>query len=208
MIFNDGSQYRVVTDPAAQLAQRELYMFRAASARNGVMYKDTAFDKHRDELARMPGLAMYQFVYQNVGTPENQADFLLGVIDGLRWNEMIMLDIEAGGGITDPVGFTRRWLAVVEAELDTQAWIYVPSVLSKQLTRQVTGNRIVMAPRYSGTAQRGTAPWWPHDVHQFTDAGPFPGCTQTGDTNYTSLTVSDMLARCNPNGLTNLHGGS
>ncbi len=198
MEFNDGSAYRIVTDPAAHMAARDVYCFRAASARNGVPYIDTAFNRHRETLAPMRLLLLYQFVWQNAGTPEEQARFLITTIGALRPNEAVMLDIEAGGGITDPVDFTRRWLAVVEPALKTKAWVYVPSALADRLTRAVTGDRLVMAPRYSGTPARGLAPWWPHDVHQYTDQGPFPGCPQSGDTSHTALTTEQLLARSRP----------
>ncbi|MGH3910903.1 MAG: hypothetical protein ACRDRM_08720, partial [Pseudonocardiaceae bacterium] len=45
-------------------------------------------------------------------------------------------------------------------------------------------------------AGRGAAPWWPHDVHQYTDKGYFPGCAKSGDLNYTTLSVDQILARC------------
>jgi GH25 family lysozyme M1 (1,4-beta-N-acetylmuramidase) len=202
--FNDGSQYRVVTDPAKHRAAREIYCFRAASARSGVPYVDTAFAQHRSSLAPMRALVMYQFVYTNAGTPEAQADFFLNALGGgLHTNEMVMIDPESGGGFTNSnvVDFTQRWLNRVEKALDTRAWVYVPSALSTGLSRAFTKDRIVVAPRYSGTAARGAAPWWPHDIHQYTDQGPFPGCAQSGDTNYTTLTVEDLLRRCNPNGI-------
>jgi GH25 family lysozyme M1 (1,4-beta-N-acetylmuramidase) len=199
MIMNDGSMYRVVTDPAAQLRERTVYMFRAASARNGVPYVDTAFARHRDSLAAMPALCMYQFPWQNAGTPEQQAQFLIDTLGGgLRWNEMVMLDPEATSALTDPRGFVQRWLAHIEPRLACRAWVYVPSSLAAALPRTVTGDRIVMAPRYSGTPNRGAPPTWPWDVHQYTDQGPFPGCTQSGDTSFTDLTAQQMLERCNP----------
>lgn len=202
MEFNDGSQYRVVTKPIEQVNERDVYCFRAASARGGSMYVDTAFERHREVLAAMDALLMYQYVYAEY-SPEAQAEFLLSTVGGvLRVNEMVMLDIEAGSGIADPVNFTHRWLAVVEPVLRCLAWVYVPSAFSNKLTRQVTGDRIVMAPRYSGGPERGLAPWWPHDVHQYTDRGYFPGCPQTGDVSYTDLTAYQMLARCNPDGVT------
>ena len=206
MDFNDGSQYRVVTDPARQLEEREVYCFRAASwsQSRGGLYVDTAFHRHRTDLAAMPALLMYQFVYAHT-TPEAQADFLVDALGGpLRSNEMVMLDTEAGGGFTNENvwGFARRWLTVVEEALQCRAWVYVPSALAVGLDRTRTGQRLVMAPRYSGGPQRGAAPWWPHDVHQFTDRGPFPGCPETGDVSFTSLTAQQMLARCNPAGIT------
>lgn len=195
MEFNDGSQYRVVSDPAAQLAQRELYCHRVASARDGKKYVDTTFAQHRQALQAMKGLLYYQFVWQNAGTPEEQATFFCDAIGQLADHEMVMLDIEVGGAITDPADFARRWLAVVEPRLRTRAWIYVPQALSKALHPLVDG-RLVMAPRYSGTATRGVKPDWPHDVHQYTDVGHFPGCKQSGDVSYTELTVQQMLDRC------------
>lgn len=201
MIFNDGSQYRVVTDPEAHMAERDMFCFRAASARDGAMYVDTAFDRHRTQLAPMKALLLYQFVYGQF-TPEAQADFFLAAVDGLRWNEMVMLDIESGGGIPDPAGFARRWLDAVEPALQCRAWVYVPRALNAAL-RPVIGDRIVMAPRYSGTAQRGTPPDWPWDVHQYSDRGPFPGVSAPGDgdVSFTELQPEAMLARCNPSGM-------
>lgn len=203
MEFNDGSVYRVVTDPSAQLKQRSLFMARAVSARNGAMYVDTAFARHRADLAGMTALCWYQFPYINVASPEAAAAYFLQTLGGaLRWNEMVMLDPEPGGGFTaaNTRDYVRRWLDVVEPALHTRAWVYVPSTLAEALPPSFTADRIIMAPRYSGTGAHGAEPWWPWDVHQYTDQGTFPGCLQTGDTSHTSLTAEDLLARCNPTG--------
>lgn len=214
MEFNDGSQYRVVTDPERHMRERELYCFRAASTRNGAMYVDTAFEQHRATLANMRGLMIYQYVYVSA-SPEETADFFLRALGDLRENEMVMVDPEVGGGFTNDnaPAWVQRWLNRVETALDTRAWIYVPKAISIGLNRNFTKDRIIMAPRYTRDAatglmspNRGISPDWPHDVHQFTDNGYFPGCTQTGDTNFTALTVDEMLRRCNPNGITPVHG--
>lgn len=200
MEFNDGSQYRVCADPSAYLAERDLFMFRACSAKNGVPYVDRAFAYHRATMWECRGLVLYQYVYANAGTPEDQARFFLTTLGGLATNEMVMLDIEPDGGVTDPVDFMRRWCAVVEPALDTWAWIYVPGALASKLTRGVTEGRVVQAPRYSGTANRTTIPNWAHDVHQYTNQGYFPGCSETGDVSYTILTTATLLDRCNKGG--------
>lgn len=205
MLLNDGSQYRIVTDPAAHMAAREVFAFRAASARGGTdLYVDTAFRQHRIELAAMPALVMYQFVYATLQTPEAQARFFLDALGGpLSVNEMVMVDPEVGGGFTtkNAADWVQRWLATVEPVLQALAWVYVPGALATALA-PVVGDRIVMAPRYSGTPERTFTPTWPHEVHQFTDRGDFPGCTQPGDLSYTALTAEDMLRRCNPQGIT------
>jgi GH25 family lysozyme M1 (1,4-beta-N-acetylmuramidase) len=199
MEFNDGSQYRQVVDPDAHMAARDLYMFRAASARrtDSRLYVDSYFMRHRETLAPMAGLVAYQFVWTHT-PPEAQADFFLEALGGvLRTNEMVMVDPEPGGGFTNANApeFVTRWLAVVEPALQCRAWVYVPGALSRGLDRAFTQDRIVMAPHYSAVPQ------WSHDVHQFTDRGPFPGCPQEGDVSRTSLTVADLLRRCNPQGI-------
>lgn len=201
MDFNDGSMYRVVADPARQLAERQLYMHRLGSVRLGVPYVDPTFADHRRRLARMPGLVWYQYVHAAPG-PEAQADVLCYTLGRLAQNEMVMLDLEPGSA-TNPSGlttanvqdFAARWLAVVEMRLSCLAWLYVPGSFAAAVPRSFTGARVVMAPHYSGT------PSWPHDVHQYTESGYFPGCTQTGDVSRTSLTVAEMLRRCNPRGI-------
>ncbi|MGH3909253.1 MAG: hypothetical protein ACRDRM_00310, partial [Pseudonocardiaceae bacterium] len=165
-----------------------MFEFRVASARNGQMYVDSAFGHHREVLRGMKALLLYQFPYGN-WSAEEQADFFCDTVGRLRPHEMMMLDIEAGSGIGDPADFTRRWLARAEGRLGGLAWVYVPSALAAAVTREVTGPRLVKAPRYSGHAGRGAAPWWPHDVHQYTDKGYFPGCAKSGDLNYTTLSV-------------------
>lgn len=200
MEFNDGSEYRVVTDPAQHMRERVIFEFRAASAHkeNGrfQVYMDRAFVHHREVLRSMRGLLIYQFPYGN-WTPEYQADFFCEVLGGaLRPNEMVMLDTEAESGLKNPADFATRWFNRVESRLRTLSWIYVPRALADALSPAVTGPRIRKAPRYSGGPHRGPAPWWPHDVHQYTDRGYFPGCSQSGDVNYTVLTIDQILDRC------------
>lgn len=215
MDFNDGSQYREVTNFAAYMAERDIYCCRAASASGGVPYVDTAFARHRAGFAGIKALCFYQFPYTGAGSPETQANFFINNALGgaLRAHEMVMIDPEAGGGFdsTNVQDWVRRWLAVVEPALNTRAWIYVPSALSAGLPRSFTDPRIVMAPRYSGTATRGLAPSWPYDIHQYTDIGYFPGLGNntgtTGDADYTALTTDQILTTCNPNGLIPACGG-
>lgn len=196
MDFNDGSQYCIVVDPIKHKRERQLFEFRVASARSGKLYVDTAFKHHRYSMADMPALLMYQFVYGQ-WSPEEQANFFCNTIGELRPNEMVMLDIEVESHISNPADFARRWLQVVETTLQTLAWVYVPGPLSDQLTREVTGDRIVKAPRYSGGTHKGKPPNWPHDVHQYSDKGYFPGCpNERGDVNYTELTIAEVLSKC------------
>lgn len=62
MDFNDGSEFRVVTDPARHMSEREMFEFRACSAdtHNGQfqMYFDKAFTHHREALPGMKALLM------------------------------------------------------------------------------------------------------------------------------------------------------
>lgn len=195
MEFNDASQYCRLTDPKAYKAKRDLFEFRACSARNGRLYVDYAFEYHRNLMPDIASL-MYQFPYGQ-WSPEEQAEFFCRTIGTLRPHEMVMLDIEEESGIANPADFTRRWCKTVESRLSTKAWIYVPAPLAKSLPRSVTGDRIVKAPKYSGGMKRGPAPTWPHDVHQYSDRGYFPGCPEgMGDVNYTPLSTQDLLIRC------------
>ncbi len=212
MEFNDGNSWHPLVEPEAQLAAgRDLFAWRGASARGSQMYVDKTHVSHRKMGALFTGVVIYQFVWADL-SPEYQAQFFLdSVLDGgLAPHEMICVDPEVGGGFTkgNVASFTRRWLNHIEPRLDTRAWVYVPGPLSTALDRSVTGDRIVWAPRYSGGVQRGSAPGWPHDVHQYTDKGSFPGAATVGDANYTELTTKTMLARCNPNGFAEPpHGG-
>ena len=197
--FCDGNKWHYVTVPDAYLrAHPDMYEMRTCSATNGQMYVDPQFALQRRVLqARVRGYLHYQFPYQNAGTPERQAEFFCNALGELRPNEMVMLDTEDASGLRDPADFVRRWCAVVEPRLRTLAWIYVPSGLARKLTRAVTGQRVVKAPRYSGHAGRGTPPSWPYDVWQYTDRGPFPGSPHgPGDGNTTAWTVDQLLVRC------------
>jgi GH25 family lysozyme M1 (1,4-beta-N-acetylmuramidase) len=211
--FNDGSQYRVLSNPDAQFtAGREMYAYRASSARNGALYVDTAFDHHREITGTgFKATLIYQYAWQAF-TPEIQANYFASALSfGLQRHEMVCLDLELGGGFTATnVGvFATAWLTAVEALLDCKAWVYVPGALSSALSGSQTAGRIVWAPRYSGGPERGAEPTWRHDVHQYTNQGFFPGCDQTGDVSYTSLSPEEMLRRCNPNGFNEPpHGGS
>jgi len=194
--FNDGNQWHYVTDPAAYERARLMYEYRVASGSTGQMLVDTQWVQQRAAMQPLlDGMLYYQKPY-NKESPEAQANLFCDLLGHLAPNEMVMLDIEGDINVPDPADFMRRWCAVVEPRLNTLAWIYVPQSLSGALTRAVTGNRIVKAPKYSGTDQRGPAPSWPYDVHQYTDKGAFPGGNGPGDANFTDLTVSQMLDRC------------
>ncbi len=196
MEFSDGNQWHYVTDPAAYEQNRLMYEYRAASGSTGQMLIDTKFAQQRAAMQPLlDGMLYYQKPY-NKETPEAQANMFCDLLGRLAPNEMVMLDIEGDINVPDPADFMHRWLGVVESRLNTLAWIYVPQSLSGVLTRAVTGNRIVKAPKYSGADQRGPAPSWPHDVHQYSDKGWFPGGNGPGDVNFTDLTVPQMLDRC------------
>jgi GH25 family lysozyme M1 (1,4-beta-N-acetylmuramidase) len=165
---------------------------------------DEAFDHHRRVSDVFRATCIYQYVWPHF-TPEAQADFLVDTVlsCGLQQHEMVCLDIETEAKIPDPLGFAMRWLNEVEERLDTRAWVYVPGPLSKHFHRSITDDRIIMAPKYSGTPMMGARPTWPHDIHQYTDRGFFPGCTQSGDLSHTEMTIGQLLARCNPYGVPN-----
>ncbi len=196
MEWSDGNQWHFITDPAAYERARLMYEYRVASGSTGQMLVDTRWVQQRAAMQPLlDGMLYYQKPY-NKESPEAQANLLCDLLGHLAPNEMVMLDIEGDINVPDPADFMRRWCAVVEPRLNTLAWVYVPQSLSGVLTRAVTGNRIVKAPKYSGTDQRGPAPSWPYDVHQYTDKGAFPGGNGPGDANFTDLTVSQMLDRC------------
>lgn len=194
--FNDGNQWHFITDPNAYAQNRLLYEMRVCSGSTGSMLIDTSWVQQRAAIQPLlDGMLYYQKPY-NKESPEAQANLFCDLLGRLAPNEMVMLDIEGDINVPDPADFVRRWCAVVEPRLNTLAWIYVPQSLSGALTRAVTGNRIVKAPKYSGTDQRGPAPTWDHDVHQYSDKGWFPGGNGPGDANFTDLTVPQMLDRC------------
>lgn len=199
MEFNDGNQWHYITNVDTYVREREMYEMRACSARDGRrMYVDPQFASQRDLVQpRVRAYLHYQFSYQNAGSPEQQADFLCDTLGSLRPNEMVMLDVESTSGLVDPANFVRCWCARVELRLGTLAWVYVPRELADRVTRDVTGSRVVKAPRYSGYDGRGKPPSWSYDVWQYTDKGYFPGSAHgPGDCNYTELTVNDILTRC------------
>lgn len=198
VIFNDVNEWHRVTDRGAyERAGRPMIEIRACSASGGTMRHDRAFVEHRDRFRGFPRL-YYQYPYAQ-WSAETQADYLadqLGAIDPAT--EMVMLDIESGSGIADPAGFTRRWLVRAEPRLGTRAWVYVPKALASPALYEAIGDRVVKAPRYSGTAERGPAPDWGRwDVHQYTDRGPMPGSPDgPGDVNWTASSADQLLARC------------
>lgn len=197
MEFCDGNQWHYITHPDRY--RHPMYEMRTCSARGGRhMYVDPQFASQRAMMQpRVQGYLHYQFPYQNAGTPEAQAEFFIRALGELRPNEMVMLDTEDASGLQDPAWFVRRWCAVVESRLRTLAWIYVPKGLARALNRDVTGPRIVKAPRYSGHSRKGSAPNWAHDVWQYTDRGPFPGSAHgPGDCNTTTWSVAALLDRC------------
>jgi len=194
--FSDGNQWHYITDPAAYERARLMYEYRVASGSTGQMLVDTQWVQQRAAMQPLlDGMLYYQKPY-NKESPEAQANLFCDILGHLAPNEMVMLDIEGDINVPDPADFVRRWCAVVEPRLNTLAWIYIPQSLSGALTRAVTGNRIIKAPKYSGTDQRGPAPSWPYDVHQYSDRGWFPGGNGPGDANFTDLTVPQMLDRC------------
>lgn len=193
MEFNDGNQWHFVTNPTQYKASRTMYEFRATSGTN----RDTQFSGQRGMFKGFPSL-MYHFPYESSNSPEWQADHLADTVGALTDNDMFMLDSEGASGLKNPADFSRRFFARLEARTDKLCWQYVPSALAGSLTRAVTGNRIVKAPRYSGNASRGAAPTWPYDVHQYTDRGGFPGSPHgPGDCNFTTWTTKQLVDRCN-----------
>lgn len=203
MIFNDGNQWHFVTDANAYTAQRDMYEMRCCTASEASGFRDkivdTQFASQRALLQpRLKGYLHYQFVYQTAGTPEQQADFFADVLGELRPNEMVMLDIEGRSQILNPVDFTLRWLARIEARLNTKAWVYVPKGLAPQLTRAITGDRIVKAPDYDANdGQPHTPPTWPFDVWQYSSKAVFPGSPHgPGDINTTTWTTDALVAHC------------
>lgn len=189
-----------------------MYAYRAGSARDGALYVDSAFDHHRRVTANgFEATLIYQFAWQQF-TPEFQANYFASTLGfGLQQHEMVCLDMETSGGFipSNAATFARAWLAAVEALLQCKAWLYVPSALSTALSASVTQDRIIWAPRYSGTPTRAAEPTWRWNAHQYTDRGFFPGCAQSGDVSYTDMTTDQMLSRCNPQGfIESAHGGA
>ncbi len=196
MEWSDGNQYHYITDSAAYERACLMYEYRVLSGSTGQMLTDTRFAQQRAAMQPLLDGMLYYAKPDSQSTPEQQAALFCDLLGRLAPNEMVMLDTEPSCNLADYADFMRRWCAVVEPRLNTQAWIYVPQALSGALTRAVTGNRIVKAPKYSGTDQRGPAPSWPYDVHQYTDKGVFPGGNGPGDANFTDLSVPQMLDRC------------
>lgn len=197
MEFNDVNQWHRVTDRGAyERAGRQMIEIRCMSGSNGTMYTDTAFQSHRDRFRGFPRL--YYFFPYNKATAEVQADWFADRLGHLDPTEMMMLDIEAGSKLRDPVDFTRRFLARVEWRLPgNKSWVYVPKALASPALYRVIGDRVVVCPRYSGHGGRGAAPDWGHwDVHQFTDRGWMPGSPDgPGDVNWSKLSVPQLFAR-------------
>lgn len=197
MEYNDGSQFRVVTDPARYMRERSAYEFRVCSAKNGNnLYVDTAFAKHRRDLQGLSLLVMYAFPYQNAGSPESQANYFADVLGKLGPNEVAMLDCEDASGLKNPTDFSLRWSVQVTKRLGGLEIQYAPKSLSGSINHRTMGNRLLKAPRYSGGSGKGAAPTWDYDIWQYSDQGYFPGCSQSGDINFTNLSVNDILARC------------
>ena len=199
--FNDGNYYHFITDPEAYAANRLMYEYRVYSGSKGFMEYDYLFEQQRALMQpRLDAMLYYQKPI-NTMPAEDQAHMFCDKIKVLRPNEMIMLDTEKNfndpkSDLGDYEDFANRWWGVAENRLDTLSWVYVPKNISGQLSRRVTGQRIVKAPKYSRMSSRGVAPDWDHDVHQYTDIGWFPGGNGPGDTNWTDMTVSQMLDRC------------
>lgn len=203
MIYSDVNEWHRIIDPVAYVdSGRDLLEYRVATAQSPdfrVLTQDHYWRTHRRMCAEH-GIAsvLYQFPYQTAGTPEQQAEYFCGLVEPLRDNEMVMIDIEGRGKLANPVNFLRRWLAVVEPRLNTRAWVYVPRSFASKLTREVTGDRIVKAPDYDANdGEPHSPPTWPHDVWQFSSKAELPGGNvPTGDANITDWTTQQLIDRC------------
>lgn len=194
MEFNDGSKYRVLTNPQAQVqAGRTMYAYKACGASGDQQTVDSAFSRHRIARDSFKATLIYQFVYVRF-SPEASANFFVDTIGSLCPGEMVALDPEAGGGFTaaNVLDYCRRWLTVVESKLDTKAWIYTAKDFSAALS-VLTKDRVLWIPRYNDQPPS----WSRWDVWQKSEAGAFPGCAEgIGDLNYTPLSVEELLAKC------------
>lgn len=196
MEFNDGSKYVILKKPELQVqAGRTLYAYKGCGASGSTLTKDPYFDHHRNLRDYFKGTLIYQFVYAHI-SPEASAEFFVKTLGGeLNPGEMVAIDPEVDGGFdsSNVFDYCRRWLAVVETKLNTKAWIYTAKDFNAALA-PLTKDRVKWVPRYN------TEPpsWSSWDVWQNSDKGPFPGSDQgVGDTNQTSLTTEQLLARCN-----------
>jgi lysozyme len=68
------------------------------SGSDGGLYKDGLADRNRDE-ARRVGLPVWFYHYKGAGTPEEQAQYMLSAIGGLRPGEAVVCDDENEGKV-------------------------------------------------------------------------------------------------------------
>lgn len=197
MIFNDVNEWHQVTDRAKYVAAgNPMIEIRCMSGSSGTMLTDKTFRQHRERFKNFPRL--YYFFPFNKADAKTQAKWFGDTLGYVGPDEMIMLDIEAGSHISDPVGFTREFLKWIEYRFHgNKCWVYLPKSLASKEMYNVIGDRVIKAPRFSGNAGRGAPPNWGHwDVHQYTDKGPMPGSPHgPGDCNFTNLSVSELFAR-------------
>lgn len=190
--FNDVSEFRVITDPAAYQAVNDVLITKATGCadRYGGLFIDPTFGRHRAIGTKLVAMGLYVYIVgQGIKSYQIQADFFSNAIGGLSDNEFIALDIE-DSSISDPLNCFKTMTSILEPRHRTQCMIYLPEKFANSIPRSVTENRLIWAPNYNPTE-----PNWPFDIWQYTDKGAIAGCSQTGDTSVTKFPPEEILSR-------------
>lgn len=193
--FNDVSVNRVITSAAAYVKARKMLISKVSgySATLGP-HVDGAFAQHRPIGRRLvcSGLYIYLVGPRLCGYVK-QLDVFSKAVDRLADNEFCCLDIE--DETLDPVESFRVASSILEDRFGGKCMVYLPDKFAGTLTRKITGDRLVWAPRYGSTE-----PNWAHDIWQYTDNGDIPGCIQNGDDSVTLHSAADILNRTRGDG--------
>jgi hypothetical protein len=201
LIVNDVSAHQGAIDWPAHRAGRQAVILRAHNGHTA----DARWHENRAGAHPLRLVGIYQYLVAD-RDPVAQAHDFIETIGDLAPNEWPILDIEEGSNFATRA---RAWLAVVEAALGRQAWVYAGDNLwqTTDLAKAV-GQRPRWVARYS-SAHQPVAAWslWQRasDAHAlgvagFVDESYFPGDIEhlvnlaIGDTEDMPLTDADLDA--------------
>ena len=183
---NDISKYQGDVNYDIFRNNTQFVIFKATE---GVGYTDPKFSRNQNE-SRNVGLlcGYYHFCRPDLGNlPENEADYFLGVVGGLREGELIALDYECANQKQSDVDWCKKWLDRVYTKTGVRPFIYLnQSQMKFDWKTVVEGNYALWLASYTNdpNVNTGNTGNWPvMAMQQWTNAQTVPGVVGNVDGN-------------------------